>query len=364
MPPAVARVAAAIFILAAPLAARGSGATESGIVPVEVAAKPIPTFLPGSAETVFGTLEFRGGLVLSSPDRRFGSLSGLDFTADGRLMAVADSGFWFTASLDEKDGRPAAIRNAAIAPLLDDAGRPLRGKLRSDAEGLRLSADGSAAYVTFEGNNSVRRYRASPDFARARGEPVAVPKAVARLPRNEGLEAVALPPPGSALAGAVVLFAEHALDAAGNHRGFIVGGPHPGTFTIRRIGEFDLTDAAFLPDGDLLVLERSFSYSAGVAMRLRRFAAADLRPGAVLEGPIQFEAGMRYDIDNMEGLAVHRNEAGETIVDLISDDNNNRLFQRTLLLRFALKGGPVAPSPVPASPAAEAPPMPRARPVP
>ena len=38
----------------------------------------------------------------------------------------------------------------------------------------------------------------------------------------------------------------------------------------------------------------------------------------------------------MEGLAVGTNEAGETIVALVSDDNENAL-QRTLLLYFALK---------------------------
>ena len=42
------------------------------------------------------------------------------------------------------------------------------------------------------------------------------------------------------------------------------------------------------------------------------------------------------EIDNMEGLAVHRNAQGRTILTLISDDNFNRRFQRTLLMQFAL----------------------------
>ena len=47
---------------------------------------------------------------------------------------------------------------------------------------------------------------------------------------------------------------------------------------------------------------------------------------------------MNAEIDNMEGLAVHTNAAGEIIVTMISDDNFNKGLQRTLLLQFALDG--------------------------
>jgi hypothetical protein len=44
---------------------------------------------------------------------------------------------------------------------------------------------------------------------------------------------------------------------------------------------------------------------------------------------------MGYEIDNMEGLTVTRNAAGETLLTMVSDDNFSML-QRTLLLRFAV----------------------------
>ena len=44
---------------------------------------------------------------------------------------------------------------------------------------------------------------------------------------------------------------------------------------------------------------------------------------------------MTSQIDNMEGLAVHRDEAGRTILTLVSDDNYS-ILQRTLILQFAL----------------------------
>jgi hypothetical protein len=67
-----------------------------------------------------------------------------------------------------------------------------------------------------------------------------------------------------------------------------------------------------------------------------RIGAAAIEPGAVLDGPVIFEADAGHEIDNMEGIAVHR-DGGATVVSLVSDDNFSRL-QRTLLLEFALDG--------------------------
>ena len=99
--------------------------------------------------------------------------------------------------------------------------------------------------------------------------------------------------------------------------------------------DFAVTDACFLPDGDLLILERRFRWTRGIAMRLRRIPAAALLPGHVADGEILLEADGGYDIDNMEGLAVDRAPDGGTILTLISDDNRS-WFQRTVLLRFRL----------------------------
>ena len=46
-------------------------------------------------------------------------------------------------------------------------------------------------------------------------------------------------------------------------------------------------------------------------------------------------ADMGFQIDNMEGLSVHRTAAGETVLTLVSDDNFSAL-QRTILLQFKL----------------------------
>lgn len=334
-------VAAAVLPFASAVA---PAAENHGFRPIELIIKPIEDFMIGNPGAQFGSLEFRGGAQLLSKEGAFGGLSGIDFSPDGKtLYAVADFGQWFAADPIFANGRFAGMENARIAPMLNSAGEPLSGKRYGDAEGLRIvKRDGrETAYVSFEVANDVRRFIASPSFAEATSTAVALPAAVKTVRRTAGLEAIAVAPMEGPLDGAMVLVTERTLDQAGNLRGWIVGGPRSGAFSVKRTGNYDVTDAAFLPDGDLLVLERRLNFADGVGMRLRRIAGEDLRPGATVDGDVLLEAGMRYQIDNMEGLAVHTNAAGETIIAIVSDNNLN-LIQRTLVLFFALVPDPAA----------------------
>jgi len=68
----------------------------------------------------------------------------------------------------------------------------------------------------------------------------------------------------------------------------------------------------------------------------RRLRQADIRPGALVDGPTVIETGVRFEIDNMEAISVTRSRSGETVLTLMSD-NNFSAIQRTLLLQFTLK---------------------------
>ena len=107
-------------------------------------------------------------------------------------------------------------------------------------------------------------------------------------------------------------------------------------FEYKRTEPFDPTDAKRLPNGDVLVLERRFSMIGGLGARVCEIDGAAIRPGARLDCRTIAEMQPPESIDNMEGLAVRRNEKGETIVYLISDDNFSRI-QRTVLLVFRLE---------------------------
>jgi hypothetical protein len=84
-----------------------------------------------------------------------------------------------------------------------------------------------------------------------------------------------------------------------------------------------------------LVLERRFSWARGLAIRIRAVPFTAIKPGALVDGPELFIADMGQQIDNMEGLSVHRDASGALVLTLISDDNFSPL-QRTLLLQFTL----------------------------
>ena len=92
------------------------------------------------------------------------------------------------------------------------------------------------------------------------------------------------------------------------------------------------TDCAFLPNGDLLVLERGLAFLA-FSMQIRRIPANEVRPGATLDGEIIL-SGSGSAVDNFEALGVRSLPDGQTRVTIVSDDNFNS-FQRTLLLEFS-----------------------------
>ncbi|MBA5778976.1 esterase-like activity of phytase family protein [Stappia sp. F7233] len=303
---------------------------------VTVAAEPILNFGIGRAEQVrFGKLDYLGGIELLAGNRHVGGLSGLVVSPDGgSLLAVTDNGLWFRAELEQDAAaRPLAIRNASIAPMVGPDGKPLLSGGLADTEAVTRNEKGEV-FVSVEGRHSILAFPAPFDL-NERARPIALPQGISKLRYNKGLEALAASPSSGPLKGALVAIAERGQSYDDDMPGFLVGGARPGQFTVRRSGDFDATDAAFLPDGDLLLLERRFNLRHGIGMRIRRIAAASLMPGAVVDGDVLIEAGFTHQIDNMEGLAVHRLPAGDVILTVISDDNRS-ILQRTLLLRFRL----------------------------
>lgn len=313
---------------------------------IAITARPIVNFSRENAsQTDFGRLEWRGGLTLTSPARNFGGWSGLIVARDGsRLFSVSDAGTWMTADIDYKDGRLSGLSNARLGPLESRDAKTLKRQRDRDAESTTL-ASGSLAkgevFVSFEQNARIGRFRLDANGLSSPAGYVPLPREARRLGRNKGLEALAVMRAGP-YAGSLVAIAERFPDDRGNHTGWIWVKGAAKRFHLANINGFDITDAAPLPNGSLLVLERRFRWSEGVKMRLRLIKAAELKPGALIDGQVLLEADMSYEIDNMEGLAVHRNERGETIVTLISDNNFNSFLQRTILLQFALKGDGLA----------------------
>jgi hypothetical protein len=336
----VSRRAALAFALLATLAL--SASAQSGpsapepLAKIEVRARPILAFEPGNpSRDRFGGLTFRGGIELTSSHRHFGGISAIRVAADGaRFLAVSDKGHWLRGRIVYEGARPVGIADAEMAPVLGPDGKTLASRGWYDTESI--AEDGGTVWLGIERVNRIVRLDVGRDGLLARAEPIPVPEGIATLPHNKGLECLVFVPRNLPLAGTLIAISERGLDDEGNLKGFLLSGSSWSEFSVKRIGDFDISDCAVTPKGDLLVLERSFSRLQGVGMRIRRVPLTSLTPGAILDGPALFEADMNYQIDNMEGLSVHREAGGALVLTLISDDNFS-IIQRTLLLQFTLE---------------------------
>ncbi|UXS05229.1 hypothetical protein FY156_24115 [Agrobacterium tumefaciens] len=325
-------MAAVVFFTATSLVPAPIGAST---IDVPVASRLLANFEVGTSASRFGKLEFVGGLVMSSPEKLFGAISSIRFRPDGEnFVAVLDTGHWLTGKITRGDsGALSGVSDVRIAPMLDISGREPTRKMDVDAEGLALRGD--KVFVSYEQRHRIDIFP-DPGFESS--------KPIGRLPHlipnnelrsNGGMEALAVSPVDSLLKGAMVVVAEKSIDADGNLLAAVLEGPLKGSFAVAHHPSFDVTDGAFLLNGDLLLLERRFNFAEGVGMRIRRIRAEDIKPGAVVDGEILLEAGMVYQIDNMEGMDVVKGPDGSTRLIIVSDDNHSFL-QRNLMLEFKL----------------------------
>lgn len=284
--------------------------------------EPVPLDT-GGARTRLGPLLYLGGWRLSSDNPRFGGISAMHVDA-GRVIALTDAGTLIRFPLP----RGTSTVSGTIDPLPDAPGSEA---VKSDRDTESMTVAAGRAWIGFERRNAVWRY----DPETWRSDARARPEAMRRWPKNSGAEGLVRLGDGRFL-----VFSEGAPGAGGASQVLLfdgdpaIAGTKAMVLGYRAPEGYRLTDAALLPDGRLLLLNRRFALFEGFSARL---VVADVPPaqaGAIIEG--EEIAAFRGSVtaDNMEALSVTR-EAGRTMVWLASDDNFNPI-QRTLLLKFAL----------------------------
>ncbi len=267
-----------------------------------------------------GALRFLAGWSLASEDVRFGGISGMH-VEDGQVIAISDVGLLLRFPI------PGARDRAPVRfdPLVEGPG-PRTRKSSRDAEAL--AARGSRIWIAFERFNMIWRYNRQS----LRAESAAWPDPMRRWGGMRGPEALVRLADGRFLA-----FAEGGDDGRAFSDALRFDGDPSGTGTpatrlrYRRPAGFRATDAALLPDGRILILNRRFRLFEGWSARL---VIAEIGGGGTIEGREIAALEPPLAIDNMEALSVTR-EGGRTIVWIASDDNFSPL-QRTLLLKFEL----------------------------
>ncbi|KRA98134.1 hypothetical protein ASD83_13860 [Devosia sp. Root685] len=322
----------------APIAFVALFAQPALAVDVTVTSAQVSRFKGVGLDQPVDKLIFRGGLTLQSQDDMFGGLSSATVTGpDQNIAFVSDRGQFVSGKLayDQED-RLLSLIGVTMDPIQNSAGAPLPRQYARDAEGMdTVYRDGVpvAVRVSFENLTRVADFAITDSRPGGPAREISIPDWLSDLRTNKSLETICIAPPASPIAGSTLLLTEEALDENGNHRGHFLGQNDKGPVAYVNSPVVNPTDCAFLPNGDLLVLERGVALFSFV-MNLRRVPAAEVRPGNLMAGELLLSAE-GAEIDNMESIMVHVTPGGETRIFMGSDNNFND-WQRQLLLEFSL----------------------------
>jgi hypothetical protein len=229
------------------------GATSATSAKAQHAAQPFA--LPDLP----GPLRPLGGLVLAPDMLGGGGFSGVHLAPDLTLTLISDRGHWAEARLLLDGLTPIGLQPLRHGPLRDEAGKPIPRGFAADAEALARRPDGTWL-VAFERRHRIRAYRRLD----GPGAYVAAPPGLEAAPPNGGLESLAVLQDGRLFAIAEIFTPpdrpelRHAWLGAPGRWTPLYWQPAPG---------FHPTDAAILPDGRALVLERRFSLLGGLSAR-------------------------------------------------------------------------------------------------
>jgi hypothetical protein len=277
-------------------------------------------------DRVNGPLRLLGAWSLTSTDPDFGGISALLALGDARLVALSDAGgvFRFTA-----DGTPRVAMQLSQIP----RGCGLRGlKKFQDSEAMAADPATGAVWIALERRDELCRT----DGALAATSATQRPPAMAPWPNTGGAEAMV-----RLADGRFLVFAERDADSTNPVTPVLVfdGDPAmPGTAVTRRAyrapAGYRPADAAQLPDGRILVLNRRFALPFRFSARLVAIDPGALDGDAVLRGAIVARFGPPALAENFEALAAERTAQGTIL--WIAADNNFLGLQRTLLLKYRL----------------------------
>ena len=294
-------------------------------------ARYLSQLVADSPDMQIGALDYLGGIEIESPDRAFGGFSALHVRGD-RFLLMSDGGGLVRFAM----GADWRIRDASFS----DIGQgPRTGwdKRDRDSESLVVDPATGTHWVGFENVNAIWRY----DRAMTRSTGRTQSATMQNWSRNGGPEAMV-----RLADGRFIILSESA------GRGAPEGSYHAVLFTsdpvdpraravrfhYRPPSGFNATDAAQLPDGRLIVVNRRVTFPGGFEAALTVIDPANIGRGAVVEGQeiARFPGGLRsgFGRDNFEAVSVVR-EGDDTILWLATD-NNMQWPQRSLLLKFRL----------------------------
>jgi hypothetical protein len=273
------------------------------------------------------SLKLNGAWELKSANSEFGGFSAL-YVSGPAMTFVSDRGALVRVQRGEQ-----YLRWSGVISALPPGCGEMTSKFDRDTEALAVDSQSGAFWVGFEHRSGICRvasrgqggtqFRAPPqmkDWYLSKG-----PEAIVRL-----------------RTGGFLVFQEQAKDWTGISqllyfdRDPVLKGAKVIKMGYRPPTGYLPVDAAQLPDGRLLVLNRRFSLPFNFSNRLSIVEFSRPRAGLVLSGPIVARIDGEGIADNYEGLAVDND--GEDLTIWLVSDNNFLSIQRSLLLRFIWPG--------------------------
>ncbi|QGP78997.1 esterase-like activity of phytase family protein [Sphingobium sp. CAP-1] len=321
-------LALAILLLPAPHLSKPQSVRAGSLL---VRARPLPLSSIDPALRRAGALDYLGGWVLESDNAGFGGISALMVSGPGQMLGLSDSGVLTGFHVGPGPER----RRPFIAPLPVRAQDRYRPWWSWDAESLTYDPAIDRYWVGFEGLQAICRY--GPGFARV--EACRTWPEIVAWPETGSIESLARLPDGRFLA-----IGEMGMTADGRHDVLLFDRdpaekdtPAPIHLRYAPPQGYRPTDAVALDAHHLLVLNRRLTLQE---LFTATIAIVDLperpQPGALLKARTLARLAPPLLADNFEGIAVGQ-EGGKPVIWVVSDDNHE-FFQRTLLLKFGLRG--------------------------
>ena len=265
--------------------------------------------------------------VIKSSGDDFGGYSALASLGDGALLAISDRGRYLRfADPSRNDPQP------RMGWFLKEAENDKR---KVDSESLTRDPETGRLWAGYEQSNAIVRTDAQG------GNPRSVrPLAMRDWPSNGGPEAMVRLTDGRfivlsesregwfASQGPALLFPSDPVE-----------GVKPVVFRFEPPAGYRPTDMAQLPDGRVLILLRrvKLSIPPGFAAKIVLADPTAIRKGRVWKGKVVADIAAPLPSDNFEGMTLERETGGDPVVWVVSDDNN-ALFQRTILLKLRWTG--------------------------
>ena len=269
-------------------------------------------------------LEQVGFLNIDRNEKDYGGFSGLVISSEGtEALVVTDKSIFFVLELrrDENDILTgySVIRKGRI---LSSKGEHLNGR-NTDSESIVIDENNNY-YISFESNHRIMMH------AKVEGKGVFIPKhpMFRKLSVNKGIEALAIdnkdrliaipekPPSG---------ISDIPIFRLQNNKWEIIK-------YVKIKDGFLVTDAEFLPQGLLLILERKFSWTQGFKTRFRLISLNNFDN----KKPITVFTSAANQFDNLEGMTLWKDKKGAIRILTVSDDNFHPL-QQSEIREFFLK---------------------------